>query len=407
MPVNDFLSYSNAPLQDYLQKSFVGNMVRYAPNGSSPLFAMLNMLGRGRTESVIHQYMSKEMIFPNVVLGAGVADGVATTFTVVSSANILPGDVLQVWSNTLSAGVEQVLVSAVPSATTLTVVRGFGTGAAAAITNGTTLHKVGNAFEQGSNRPAPLSINPVPVQNNTQIFRNSWALARTVSIIQPIVGDDLISENKQDAGMLHSADIEKALIFGQKFSGTRNNQNITKMSGVIESVRSIAGAGNFTVAGGTTNYTQLENALDPCFNKATNGKASNERVIFTGAQGLKVINNIGRLNGQYQLVEGATQFGLRFKSFNTTRGTFRLIEHPLFNSHANFAAMAIAVDLEALKVAYLKGVETSHTGYGMDGKAVENGQDAVGGTLLTECTLENINPYAHVVITNLTAAAAG
>jgi len=364
-------------------------------------------MGAGRCESVNHQYMSKEMVFPTIQLNGAIANVGITTFVVDSTANVLVGDVFQAWNNNLGAGVEQVLVTGVTNATTLTVVRSFGTVPGGALADDTVLHKVGNAFEQGSNRPAPLSINPVPVVNYTQIFRNSWALARTVSIIRPIVGDDLISENKQDCGMFHSADIETALLFGQKLVTTRNNQQLTKMDGVINSTRTIAGTGNFTVAGSTTNYTQLEAALDVCFNKSTNGKASNERGLFTGAQGLKVINNIGRLNGQYQLVDGQTQFGLRFKSFNTTRGTFRLIEHPIFNSRPQWAAMAVAVDLEALKVSYLKGVQTVHTGYGMDGKAVENGQDAVGGTLLTEVTLENINPYAHAVITNLTAAAAG
>lgn len=407
MPINDFVSYSGAPLEDYLQKSFVGNMIRRAPNGTAPLFALTSMMGAGRTESVVHQYMSKEMVFPSIQLNGAVANVGVTTFTVDSVANVLVGDVYQVWSNTLSAGVEQVLVTAIPSSTTLTVVRSFGRVTGGTIADDTVLHKVGNAFEQGSTRPAPLSINPVPVQNYTQIFRNSWALARTVSIIKPIVGDDLISESKQDAGMFHSADIETALIFGQRFTGTRNGQNITKMDGVIESVRQAAAATNFTVAGATTTYTQLENALDPCFNKATNGKSSNERILFTGAQGLKVINNIGRLNGQYQLVDGQTNFGLRFKTFNTTRGTFRLIEHPLFNSRPQWASMALAIDLEALKVAYLKGIQTVHTGYGMDGKPVDNGQDSVGGTLLTEVTLENLNPYAHCIITNLTAGAVG
>lgn len=403
MPVSDFLSYSQGQQADYLQKSFVGNMIRYTPPGATPLFVLTSMMGSGRAESVNHQYMAKEMIWPQIILSGAHATGVTTLTATATITNIVPGDILM---NVAAPVGEQILVSAVASSTTLTVVRNFGVTAAVAFTGGEVLVKVGNAFEQGSTRPASVAINPVPVVNNTQIFRNSWSLARTVSVVKPIVGDDLISENKTDAGMLHSADIEKALLFGQKYSGTRNNQMITKMDGIISMMNTYA-AGNITVAGGTTNFTQLDTALEKCFNKAVGSRAGNERTLFVGSKAMTVLNQIGRLNGAYQLVEGQTSFGLQFRTFNTTRGTFRLIEHPVLNSNTTWASWALAVDITALKLAYLAGIETQHTGYGMDGKPVDNGLDAVGGTLLTEMTLENINPSAHCLITNLTAGAAG
>lgn len=398
----DYLDFSSGQLADYLQKSFVGNMIRYSPAGASPIFVLTSMLGRTRTENVIHQYMSKEMIWPQVTLTASALVG-ATSVTVGSTAQIVPGDILQ--DVTKPVG-EQVLVTAVPNATTLTIVRAYGTAAAAAFVGTEVLVKIGTAFEQASLRPAPMAINPVPVQNNTQIFRNSWALARTVSVIRPIVGDDLISESKQDAGGLHAADIEKTLIFGQKYSGVRNNQMITKMSGIVDMLQTYAPA-NITPAGATTNYTQLNAALDKSFNKSVNSKAGNDRILFVGSKALSVINQIGRANGTYQLIQGQETFGLQFKTFSTDRGTFRLIEHPVLNSNPVWASWALGVDITALKLAYLAGVETVHTGYGMDGKAVEGGLDAVGGTLLTELTLENINPSAHTLITGLTAGNAG
>ena len=35
---------TNAP--DYLQKSFAANMIRYAPNGTAPLFGLTGMLSK-------------------------------------------------------------------------------------------------------------------------------------------------------------------------------------------------------------------------------------------------------------------------------------------------------------------------------------------------------------------------
>lgn len=400
----DVSTYSAAPLQDYLQKSFVGNMIRYQPAGMTPLYLLTSMMGTGRALNVKHSFFSKEMIWPKVQLNGAVAAAGTTAWTVDAYTNIVAGDILQPLLQPLG---EQVLVEATPTSTSLTVRRAFGTVAAAAsYADDTVFVKVGNAFEQASVRPAPVAINPIPVENYTQIFRNSWALAGTAAAIKPIVGDELPAESKYDAGSLHSKDIETNLIFGQGFVGTRNNQQITKMDGVISQLQKYA-AGNITAAGATTNYTQLNAALDKVFDKAVNSRMGTERALFVGAQALRVINEIGRKNGTYQLVQGATEFGLQFKQFNTDRGTFKLIEHPVLNSNTTWSAMALAVDFTALKLAYLPGRETTHTGYGQDGRPVEDGLDAVGGTLLTEVTLENVNASAHALITGLTSGVAG
>lgn len=401
--IQDFGFY-NTNIPDYLVKSFAGNMIRYQPNGVAPLFGLTSMLGKGKTLSVIHQYMSKTMVFPSVQLNGAIANVGITSFTVDTTVNIVAGDILRV-SSISTLAVEHVRVVAVVSGTVLTVARSVGAVTGGAIADDTVLYKVSNAFEQGSTRPAPLMMNPTPVQNFTQIFRNSWALARTASVIQTIVGDSLISESKMDAGNFHASDIEKALFFGQKSSTVVNNQQMTTMDGIIERVRTGAPA-NFTQAGATTNYDQLEAMLDPLFNTAVNGNSPNERILFVGGAARRVINGIGRKSGQYQVVDGATSFGMQYETLKISRGTFRIMEHPLFNSNAEWAKMAVPVCIPALKLAYLGGIDTTHLQYGMDGKPVESGLDAVGGTLLTELTLENINPSAHGVITNLTAAAA-
>jgi len=59
-------------------------------------------------------------------------------------------------------------------------------------------------------------------------------------------------------------------------------------------------------------------------------------------------------------------------------------------------------------MAYLGDRKTSNKEFNMDGGAAQdNGIDAVGGTLTTECTCVIKNPPANAVIYNLTAAAAG
>lgn len=231
MTMQDYATYSAIP--DYLVKSYAANMLRYAPNGMAPIFGLTSLAGSGKAMQVEHGYFSKTMIFPSVKINnSGGYNSAATTFTVDSTTNILPGDLLRV--NTTG---EIVRVATVASATSLTVARGIGQLAAASIADDVVLYCVGNAFEQGSTRPQSRLMNPTRIVNNTQIFRNSWALPGTMAAIATLVGDSLTGESRQDCGLLHAAAIEAALIFGQKSGQVINGQYLTTMDGIVETDR--------------------------------------------------------------------------------------------------------------------------------------------------------------------------
>lgn len=396
MPLQDSYFY-NQNITDYLNKSFAGNMVRYAPNGQAPLFALTSMIGEGKAKAVEHGYFSKTLLFPKVVVDGAFADS-DTQITVDSTAEVVPGELLR------RASGEILRVASIVSATVLTVARGFGQVAATSITDNEVIYSIGNAHEQASLRPISRLMNPVRLLNNTQIIRDSWALPGTMTALEPIVGNSLVAESRADCGHFHAGAIERALIFGQKSGRIVNQQYLTTMDGLVETVRRLAPPANTTNAGGTTTYNQLETALNPVFNTMTDGRNGNERTLFVGGKAREVINGIGRLSGQYQIVDGQTNFGLQFSTFKTSRGMFRMIEHPQFNSNPVWSAMAIAVDISSLRLMYLR--KTNQIEYGMDGRATDNGIDAVGGTFTTELTMENINPSAHAVIHGLTQAAA-
>lgn len=393
---------------DLAKKSFAGMITRLMPNGSAPLFGISSMLSSESAVQVEHGFFTKTMIFPEMKLNGAIADGVINVFTVISTANILPGMIMRV--NTTG---ENVIINSVPSPTTVTVNRGVGTVAAAAISDAVALYQVGSAYEESSVRPNSLIINPVRITNLTQIFRNTWAVSDTIRATMMIAGESNVAESKQDCAAFHAADMEKALIFGQKSQGTRNGQPFRTMDGLVSIVGNLTyypssyAAANVSTAGATTNYTQLEGFLDPVFNQTTDPKVANERVLFVGGAAKKVLNNIGRLNGTYQLLDGATSYGLQFSTMKIARGTFRLIEHPLLNTNSTWSAMAIGVDLSTFKVAYLGDRKTQNKEFNADQDANDNGIDAVGGTLTTEMTCVVKNPPANVIVHNLTAAAAG
>ena len=394
--------------QDLAKKSFAGMITRLMPNGTAPLFGMTSMLATETAVQIEHGFFTKTMLFPNLVIGAGGQLAGDTTLTVTSTANVLPGMIMQE-----AVTGENFIVNAIIGPTQVSVSRAVGTTAAQAMTAGDSCYQVGNAFEEASLRPNSLIINPVRITNFTQIFRNTWVISDTIRTTLMIAGDTNIAESRQDCAALHAADIEKGLFFAQKSQGTRNGQPFRTMDGLLNIVSNIGNypaiytSPNSSVAGATTNFTQLEGFLDPVFNQTTDPKVANERVLFVGGTARRVINGIGRLNGTYYIVDGQTNYGLQFSTFKTSRGTFRMIEHPLFNSNATWSKMAVAVDLSTFNVAYLGDRKTQNKEFNADADATDNGIDAVGGTLTTELTTVVKNPPANALITNLTAAAAG
>ena len=394
------LSSASAP-QNLNALSFAQAITRLMPNGTAPLFGLTSLLKDETASNIEHGYFSKTMIFPSVTSTAGDLVG-ATTLTVAAYTDIVPGDLIL---NERTG--EVILVTATPTTTTLTVQRAVGTVAAAAINAADVMRTVGNAFEEGSVRPSAVAIIAARYVNNTQIFRNSWAVTKTAAAIPQIAGSGYVSESKQDCAALHAMAIEKALFFGQKYMGTRNGQPFHTMEGIVARVNAAA-SGNITTLGATTNWTQFEAALDKTLETVTDPKGGNIRTMFVGGTARRVIHNIARLNSTYQITTNETAWGLQIDTIRTPRGTFEMIEHPLFNAYGGasmWAKMAVIADLNAFSLAYLR--KTSDASYNSAGALVDNGVDAEGGTLTTELTCTIKNPAAFGVLYNFTAAAAG
>lgn len=389
---------------DLARKSFSAMITRLMPNGQAPLFGISSMLKEETAYQPEHGYFQKVMIFPSVQLNGAVANGIATNFVVDTTANILPGMVLQ--SDTTR---ENVLVTAVVDGTNLTVVRGFGTVAGAAIADNVVLYLVGNAYEEASDRPLSQIIVPTRVLNYTQIFRNTWLVSGTSAATAVIAGGSIDAETRGDCAMFHAIDIEKALLWGQLFAGTRNNYPIRTMNGLLNYVYQNA-AGNVSTLLSTTSWTQLEAALDVVAAQVTDPKGPNERAFFVGGIARRVIHNIFRLNSTYQITDSQTNWGLRFDSFRIPRCSFNMIEHPLLNafgSSASWSKMGIAVDTSTFGVAYMQGRKTQNREFNMAGAPVDDGVDAIGGTLTTEATCLVKNVAANAVLLNFTAGVAG
>lgn len=390
------------------KRSFAANITRIMPNGSAPLFAISGLAKKKTALQIQHGYWKKTAVFANVVISGSHASGLAV-LTVDSTSNIVTGQILRHQiayggsSQQHTTLAELIMVNTVDSSTQLSVERGYAGTSAATIADNAVLIVIGSAHEQGSNAPTSVAILPVLTNNLTQIFRNTWDLTGTVAATEMEVGYGVVAENKADAASFHAQDIEKAAFFSVSVQDTFNGRPRTTMDGIEELIKEAVPT-HLWEAGSTTTYTQLETILEPVFDNSTDAMHGNVRTLFVGGTAMKVINNIGRLSGTYQLQNGATSFGLQFKQFKTARGTFNVIEHPLFNAHADWKKMVICMDLSSFDFAYLKGRDTFHTDINTNAQST-SGKDAQSGVITSELTIELRNPLACAIIYNLRAAA--
>lgn len=386
------------------KRSFSSVLLRLFPDGTAPLFALTSQTKRSRAVSSTHSYFTKTLTFGSVQInaGAGYAAGI-TVFVVDSTSGILAGHILFV-----AATRENIRVVSVDSATQITVLRSFGRiTATGTIADNTVLPVIGFAAFEGSDRPVARGLTTVYIPNYTQIFRNAWALTDTARASATEMGFTNIAENKRDCGLLHAVDIESALFFGQPKMDTTGTQPLHATQGVIDATEQYA-PNNTNTAGATTNYTQLIALLEPAFTYSHDLGDAKKRMCFAGSVAMKVFNDIARLNGTVQIMQGQTSFGMQYTSFLFYKGTIIMMEHPLLNGISGMNQMAVGIDMPAFRIAYMDGRDTKEETYGMvQGNNLTNGVDADGGSLTTELATEVLNPAGNFVIYGLTAGAAG
>lgn len=384
-----------------LKPSFASSLVRIQPGQGFPLFLLLSQMRKRTATQWKHGYWMETVRSTTVTVNAAHIAG-DTALTIIANSDAIPKQVYRV----PATGELIRVVSNV--GTTLTVTRAFGNVAAGAISSGSVLALVGNAYEEASTRPTAQRLIQTFVENYTQIFRNAWAVSGTVQAqtFWQEAGGNPVAKDKTDAALFHALDIERAILLGQKISTTDNGSPLHTMDGIESSIRLFAPAANITTAGATTSYQQLIDALDPAFNWVTPG-SGNSRVAFVGAKALNVINEIARKSGQYQIMQGQTSFGLAFSSFITPRGSVTMMEHPLMTESAVMTSWMFVLDMSVLGLAYLPGRDTSHKFFGANGEiATDNSLDATGGVYTSELTLEFTNPGSSVLIKGLTAGVA-
>lgn len=391
-----------------LKPSFSSKILELMPNGTAPLFALTSQLTNETITNVDHSWFFKQYVDPKPVMTSALAPAVmnaVSQFTVQDTAFLMEGVIL-----TVPGTMEQMLITGIVG-NTVSVRRGVGTVAPSAVPAGTTLITMGTAFEESSLRPLPQSASFSEGTNTTQIFRNTWAISGTAKSVLTQVGDGISAQTKADAAMFHARDIEKALLFGQRYKGTLKGQPLRKMGGIYSMIQQYAPQ-NIVQAPAITTYDALEAMLDPLFDVVTDQSQMNDRVIFGDKYFVNAISKLGRLYAKeigaaISVQPGVNGFGQRYTEFTVGRGNFKVMDHPLLNTMPELVrGTGFVLDLSSLCVAYLQGRKTDYKDFNPNansssGVAQDNGIDAQGGAYLTEMTLCLEAPLANGMILGL------
>lgn len=369
---------------------FASALLQEMPNGTAPLFALSSgMPSRNATDVVVNWFEENHLSGSTTVNGA-VASTTTTTVVLTDASSYPPGVILidqntgEYWFVTAIAG------------NSCTIVRGFAGSTAVNIGNNDVVQRIGTAQEEGSSAPIAIVNLGYPLFNYTQIFRNTWNVTGTAQAVEYYTGDQS-AKTQRDCALFHGEDIERAMIFGRRSLGVKNNNPFRTMNGLDVQITT-----NVTAAGGTTNWTQLDAFLQGIFTRNIKGKP-NERIAFTGNGGLSVINQIARLNSTTYIEPGQTEFGIKVNKWVTPFGDISLMTHPLMTENPTWTKDLRIYHPGAIETRWLR--RTKEDQYNRDG--TRGGIDADFGVLTSELSVEYHVQKTGGRLTGLTAGAAG
>lgn len=164
------------------------------------------------------------------------ADGVATTVTVANARQYQVGNILRCEN-------ELMRVTAIASATTLTVTRAYG-GTTGAAHSAKPMFSVGGAASENSTGPAAVSDTADRLYNYVQIFDRSVELSKTEIMQATTDGNPLTGQLKRRY-IEFMREVAMAVFYGVRYEDTSNNLHL--MGGLKQFV--------------TTNVTNVGGAL--------------------------------------------------------------------------------------------------------------------------------------------------
>lgn len=352
---------------------FASAMLMTDPTGNAPLLGLTSgMPKEAAADTVFHWNEDGHEPGRQTI----VSGGTTTTIVVDDASFYVPNTILLVEETG-----EHIFVTS-SAGNTLTVIRGLAGTTIAAVNNTMHVQKIGNAFEEASSMPTPVTQQGAPRMNFVQIFRNGWAISGTAKAVKFTTGSKL-AYNKQMCATYHAEDIERSFIWGKKALTQLNNKQFRLTDGILTQIETYGGTVRSAATGavqGALSRGDLEDFVMKVFAYNVRGQA-NERIAFVGNQALAVVNRMAFLDGTYNFSQGETKLGIKITEVTTPFGTLKLMTHSLMNENPVWTNEMYVLHPGGIKKRMLR--DTFPENYDKHGNGVA-GKDADEGAITTE-----------------------
>jgi len=285
----------------------------------------------------------------------------------------------------------------VGGASPLTVVRGVGSVAGAAMNDNDPLMILGPSVKEGNDAGTERSVQESFLTNYPQIFEHPFGTTGTEAAVENYTGKDRPRLQREFA-RYHMEALEKAFLLGQKNQDTADTAKPRRYTGGFDYFIQLNGT-NVVDAGGTLTEPTMEDFSRRIY-EGTGG--SNTRVLFAASKVVATLNQLAA--GRLQTVPKDDVYGISIKQWDSFFGPMFIVQHRLLKSAPDttadkgFGERLFAVDPKKLRYAALRTRDT---------KLAENvqspGYDGWKDLYRTEAGFEIANPELHGILKNITA----
>jgi len=359
-------------------------VVRLEPD-AAPLTVISKRLSKSQTTNVTFRWAETERTtrFDAVNNGAGYAAG-DTSIVVDTGALFTANDLVKVPRTGEVFSVTSVATN------TLTVVRGIASSGAAIVDNDP-LYIIGKAAEEGGTSVPARAVDPVFIDNYTEIFKRSVEMSGSAgSEVQWTKPHDWALQHQGEA-IEHLVDIENAILFGKPGTATLNSKPVRYTGGALHFATQ-----NGVAAGGALTEAGFETFLRGAFRYG-----SQDKTLFCSPLIVSQLNNFSQ--GRLTTDVGDSTYGVHISKWISAHGVVNIVKHNLLEG-ATYGGYGILLDLGRgnVKYRYLSGGPFG----ARDTKLYRNRQtpdrDGQLDEWITECGLQFGQSKTHAVITGVT-----
>lgn len=272
------------------------------------------------------------------------------------------------------------------STDTLTITRGFGTTAGAAIPAGEIVLIMGNAFAENATQGSVLATQTVKKTNYTQIFRTHFGFSRTLQDSK-LYGGDYKAYQSRKHGIEHQIKQEEQFLFGEP---KEDSTNAIRATGGVDYWIST----NEQDVGGGLSY----GALVSWAQRVSRYGNQTQRLCIAAPVVCTAVDMMAQAR-LFHMTE-ARVFGVKLNRITTSHIDFYLKKAVLLSETTAYNERMYTLDVDTLRRRPLAGSDTK-----LKQNIQANDADGELHEYLTEVGFQMHNEEASGVLTGITGAA--